>query len=203
MEQIGVCVVCSKPLTIKRYYDAKGNFKGYGASFKKKTCSRACTNTFRAGIDLAERFWSKVDRSGGDDACWPFAGYRMPDGYGRVDWRGKLELAHRVAWSLANGQPLPEDDVLHECDNPPCCNPSHLFLGSHEINMADMVVKGRSSRKLGERNGRAELSEDDVRAIRERYASGNVSQTALSTAYGVDQTTISKIVRRKLWPHVV
>jgi len=98
---------------------------------------------------LERRFWSKVDRSGGPDACWPWTAARFgPESYGAF-WKagkGTNEGAHRRAWEAANG-PIPDDlCVLHRCDNRPCCNPAHLFLGTYLDNVRDMIAKGRDSR---------------------------------------------------------
>ena len=204
MDNLGKCVVCGKQLEVKRYYDKSGKFKGYGQSFNKVTCSRACTNVYRAGVDLEARFWQSVDRSGGPNACWPFLKKtRNKQGYGRMQWGDKLESAHRIAWSLANGEPIPnDDDVLHICDNPPCCNPDHLFLGDHDDNMADMVAKGRSSRKVGERNGRALVSEEMAREIKRRYQTEKISQAALGAEHGITQSAVSAIVRGVNWSHL-
>lgn len=196
--ELGHCVVCGKQLEITRYYDKNGKFKGYGQSFKKVTCSRACTNVYRAGIDMAERFWSKVDKRGSDD-CWLWTASvvsgKQP--YGRMQWTDGLELAHRIAWSLANNQPLPDEDVLHTCDNPRCCNPQHLFLGTHDDNMYDMVTKGRASRKYGMANGRAVLTTEEVQEIKEAYASKEFTQMDLAAVFNVSQGTISDIVLGK------
>ena len=98
-----------------------------------------------------ERFWAKVDRSGGPDACWIWTGGRKGRGYGEFYKDHRLLGAHRVAWELAIG-PIPNGlDCLHSCDNPPCCNPAHLFLGTQADNNADMVAKGRDAR--GDKNG--------------------------------------------------
>lgn len=195
------CVVCNKPLEVKKYYSKDGTFKGYGMSFKKITCSRSCTNVYRAGIDLEERFWNKVQK-GADNDCWPFLGSKHRQGYGRMSWNDKLELTHRIAWSLANKKPLPDGAVLHTCDNPPCCNPRHLFLGDHFINMKDMVSKGRSSHKIGELNGRAIITEEMVREIRDRYNKESASQRVLGEEYNLHQGTVSDIILRKTWSHV-
>lgn len=85
------------------------------------------------------RFWAKVDR--GDD-CWEWTGIKDPNGYGRCGMFGET-LAHRVAWKLTR-EAIPGGlFVLHRCDNPPCCNPDHLFLGTQADNIADMDHKGR------------------------------------------------------------
>lgn len=97
-------------------------------------------------MEIATRFWRKVKR-GPPDECWPWTGRRGGRGYGRVGSCG----AHRLAWELTNGAIPAGLWVLHRCDNPPCVNPSHLWLGTHADNMADMRAKGRSAR--GDRHG--------------------------------------------------
>lgn len=90
----------------------------------------------------AERFWSKVDVAGPED-CWVWRGRRDHGGYGAAKNNGKQMAAHRLAWLIQNG-PIPEDrNVCHHCDNPPCCNPSHLFICTQLENVRDCYAKGR------------------------------------------------------------
>ncbi|WP_051531721.1 HNH endonuclease [Sphingomonas sp. URHD0057] len=95
-------------------------------------------------MDQRDAFWAKVER-GGEDECWPFIGSRTV-GYGYFYWGSSFGVrAHRVAYSLTHNIELRRDDViLHRCDNPPCCNPAHLTLGTHADNVADKVAKGRA-----------------------------------------------------------
>lgn len=88
-----------------------------------------------------ERFWAKVDRRGPDE-CWPWIGATNNRGYGQFWYGGGQRLSHRIAWLLLRG-PVGDLFVLHRCDNPICVNPAHLFLGTHQDNMQDMVTKGR------------------------------------------------------------
>jgi hypothetical protein len=182
------------------------------------------------GATLAERFWPKVDQSGRPDACWPWLRGRSKQGYGkfRLGGRGSQTVgAHRVAWELTHG-PIPDGLwVCHRCDNPPCCNPGHLFLGTPTDNTADAFAKGRMrspfeltpperrARGLrsgahthperivrGEAQGAAKLTEPQVVEIRERYAAGGLRQVDLAAEFGVSQTLISKVVRREAWTHL-
>lgn len=90
------------------------------------------------------RFWAKVDTAGGIDACWPWSGNRIAKGYGIFTHRGRNAGAHRTAYQYAVGQ-IPDGLwVLHRCDNPPCCNPAHLWLGTATDNNRDMIAKGRA-----------------------------------------------------------
>lgn len=94
----------------------------------------------------ADDFWAKVDKSGAN-GCWLYMGFRKWDGYGwlsrRLAGKSRYMTAHRYAWILTHGEPAAGLHVLHGCDNPPCCNPAHLFLGTHQDNMNDKVAKGR------------------------------------------------------------
>jgi hypothetical protein len=93
--------------------------------------------------DRSARFSAKVDRSGGPDACWPWRGFRDPKDYGHFFFDGAYVYAHREAWAQANGL-IPEGlCILHRCDNPPCCNPAHLWPGTKAENNADKAAKGR------------------------------------------------------------
>jgi len=91
-----------------------------------------------------ERFWSKVSIYW-DAECWPWtAGLMGRMGYGNFSVGGRNRAAHRVAWESANGESIPDGKfVCHRCDNPVCCNPAHLFLGTHADNMRDARTKGR------------------------------------------------------------
>lgn len=150
---------------------------------------------------LADRFWSKVDRSGGPDACWPWMGYISPVGYGLfyVGEGCPPITAHRQSYSLATGEDITGVLVCHRCDNKPCCNPAHLFAGTHAENMADMVAKGRST--AGERNPSAKLSAADVIAIR-RLRSEGLLQREIAARFNVQRHAIGKILRGDRWGSV-
>lgn len=176
---------------------------------KRKLCGRACQYASRPRQPLAERFWAKVEQDGPVPrhcpelgACWTWTGRRQ-GGYGRFDLpepQGGV-FAHRVAYELLVGAVPAGLQVLHRCDNPSCVNPAHLFVGTHQDNMADRDSKGRGQH--GERHSRARLSEDSVRAIRARYAHGGVSWRALGREYGVARSTIQAIIQGTSWKHVM
>jgi Mor family transcriptional regulator len=94
-------------------------------------------------------------------------------------------------------------EVCHKCDNPPCVNPDHLFLGTHAENMKDMGDKGRRIGKAqGEESGRARLAAEQIVEIRRRYAEGGISYRDLAARYGVGKNTIQAIIQRRSWRHV-
>lgn len=92
----------------------------------------------------AERLWARVQINNADE-CWPWSGHRNEFGYGHLRVNGRTQKAHRVAYALTNGDIRSDQVVMHRCDNPPCCNPAHLRLGTVSENNADRHAKGRSS----------------------------------------------------------
>lgn len=149
-------------------------------------------------VPVADRFWAKVDKRGPDE-CWEWQGFRDKDGYGNAHSNGRPWGAHRVAYELLVG-PIPDGLwVLHSCDNPPCCNIAHLFLGTHMDNVRDRDAKHRNRPPKGERHGCAKLTANAVADIRKMYATGKWSQRLLGLKYGVNQSHVSAIVRGKYW----
>lgn len=135
------------------------------------------------------------------DGCWEFTGCRTPLGYGRIQHAGNSVGAHRFMWASING-PIPAGMfVCHRCDNPPCCNPDHLFLGTARDNNADRDRKGRQARQPGAANGRSKLTPADVRDIRAMRIQGAL-QREIGERYGLQQSTVSAILHRKLWADV-
>jgi hypothetical protein len=159
--------------------------------------------------DLKDRFLAKVDRTG---ACWVWAASKFKSGYGKFRLNGRTRRAHRVAWELFRGV-IPEGLlVLHgPCNDRACVNPDHLQLGTYKDNAEHSVQRDRTHRATfrerpelaprGERHYRAKLSEEDVREILRLRGTG-VLQKELASRYGVSQSHISLVGRRRSWAHV-
>lgn len=152
-----------------------------------------------------KRFFEKVNKTAG---CWIWTASTVRAGYGQFGvlygiGDTRIRLAHRVSWVIHNGQIPPGMYVLHKCDNPPCVNPEHLFLGTLADNNHDRDAKGRGGNHLlvGRNITSAVLSADDVRAIRRDAESGH-SLASLARRYGVNPSTVSLLVARKRWKHV-
>jgi hypothetical protein len=163
-------------------------------------------------LDIA-RFWGKIDRSAGPDGCWLWLCSRNAKGYGTFTvTRGgrRNEGAHRWAFELTYGPIGTGLCVCHRCDNPPCCNPTHLFLGTQSENLRDMVAKGRQggypanhpNRPRGDRHVNSRLSETLVREIRE-WLSAGVLDSEIARRLGVNPETIRNVRLGKTWRHVI
>ena len=124
-------------------------------------------------------------------------------GHGVFGLAGRNFLAHRIAWFLEHGDPG-ELCVLHECDEPQCCNVSHLWLGTQTENNADKYAKGRArcGGAPGILNVNAKLDDDSVREIRSIYATGEFTQKEIASIFSVSHVVVSKITRREAWTHV-
>lgn len=184
----------------------------------------------------ALRFWSKVAKTDNQEDCWLWTASCDSYGYGHIkfkctDDRLRLFISSRVAYSLTYGEIPAGQCVLHKCDTPLCCNPSHLFLGTKNDNNQDKARKGRAvsgdvhwtrttpgklatgtrngkytkpeSRPRGEQNGYSKLTAAQVVEIRERFKTGEYSFASLGREYGVDHSAISAIVREQTWRHLL
>lgn len=156
------------------------------------------------GTTTEQRFWPKVNKDGPimlgmDSPCWIWIAVVHRLGYGQFRLRGDMIQAHRASWEIHYG-PIPDGLwVLHKCDNPPCVNPAHLFLGTRQDNVDDKVNKGRSYHPYGELSPAAKLTKEQAEEIRYLYAHTKVFQRELAERFGVSQTAISRIVISKTW----
>lgn len=168
--------------------------------------------------DQQRRFWSKVSVT---DDCWEWNSTIATNGYGTFTLgRHGVYVAHRVAFALKHGAVSDHLFVCHTCDNRPCCNPSHLFLGTPRDNAIDMMQKDRQGVpairgrmcvppergtepwKVGSNNPSSKLTEPMVREIRRAYEGGGASHQMLAEQYNVGRNTILCVVRRLTWQHV-
>lgn len=138
------------------------------------------------------RLAARVEREG---TCLVWIGCRRAAGYGQIRIGRKAISTHRAAWASVFG-PIPDGlHVLHRCDNPPCCNPLHLFLGTVQDNSDDKVAKGRQPR--GTANGFCRHSEDTIRRIRELRGEG-WTQDAIAAEVGASQSHVSRVLLGEL-----
>lgn len=157
-------------------------------------------------------FWLRVRKT---DGCWYWTGARLPAGYGYFRLRGHRWYAHRYAWTLAFGPPPDDRLVCHHCDTPSCVNPTHLFVGTQQENVQDMIRKGRMA--LGDRHGThthpervcrgshapwAKLTEAHVQEIRRRYPADGLSIARLADSMGLPRSRVAHVVLGESWRHV-
>jgi len=171
---------------------------------RAKYCSRRCAMLDRPRAPLYERFWSKVIKG---DGCWLWTGAHGPDGRGQIQVKSgdtRLTSATRVSWMLHYG-PVPRElSVLHKCDNPPCVNPDHLFLGTAKDNIRDCILKGRFRHlvpRRGESNNNAKLTIDRAIQVRHAFAAG-ATVSALSRRFGIARSTVRSVVHGETWDGV-
>lgn len=149
--------------------------------------------------EISERFWNGVS-VGEPESCWMWNRHRDPRGYGRINIFHHVWLAHRISFLLNNGHLEESMHICHHCDNPPCCNPAHLFEGTDLDNQRDACLKGRHIK--GEDMSNSKLSVDLVKEIRGRYVRRKFGRGKLAAAYGVSSTCVQKILERKMWAWV-
>lgn len=146
--------------------------------------------------------WKEKPETG----CWEWQRTKDKHGYGGLRANNRWVKAYRFSYERSIG-PIPKGmSVLHSCDNPPCVNPDHLFLGTQADNLRDMRRKGRHvsgfSKCIGTRNRSSKLTEEDVREIRRLYRENGMTQRQLATQFGVTKTPITLILNGSTWKHV-
>lgn len=149
------------------------------------------------------RFWNNVSTIETEKGCLEWKLSCNEDGYGIAWFEGRKNRSHRLAFELFHKRKITEGMcILHTCDTPKCCRPSHLIEGTHQDNMNDKSLKNRQARLQGETNGRSKLIEAQVLEIREKYKKGTNTQKAIAKEYNTVQSIISSIIRRQIWTHV-
>ena len=128
------------------------------------------------------------------DKCIEWTGHRDPGGYGKVYTDGRQVGAHRHIWEECFG-PIPEGEcVLHKCDNPPCVNPSHLYLGTQRDNARDRERRGRGNHASGERNGGSKLTDAQCREMRKLREETGMSTQKLARKFGIGKSQAWNII---------
>lgn len=137
----------------------------------------------RLGNQAEQRFWSGVDVRGPDE-CWPWLRSKFHFGHGQFKLNGKNLKAHRVAYLIENGE-WPDPCGRHTCDNPPCCNPSHIVAGTQLDNVRDRDTRQRTARKL---------TDVQVAEMRTLYSTGETTQAEIAEMFGVHNAFVSRVV---------
>jgi len=147
-------------------------------------------------VHTPETFWNRIKKSGEND-CWPWVGANRA-GYGTIKYQGRWWRSNRLAYFLThNKEPV---YVCHTCDNPPCCNPKHLFAGNKQINVDDMVQKKRHA--FGVRNPRAVLTDAMVLEIRRIYSEEYITQADLSRRLNISVGLVKTVIAAEAWKHL-
>lgn len=200
-----ICEVCGKnnepKYRVTREYLAKRKYCSYECSDKARI-GVSNSSKGKARISLEERFWSKV-KKGESNECWEWQGTRENFGYGFLYKTGRKgwHKSHRLSWELHFGEIPQGASVCHTCDNPPCVNPKHLWLGTNAENNFDRIAKGRTANHVGEKNPRAKLKKEDIMKIKELRKTG-LSQQKIAGMFSVSQYAISAILLGKTWKHL-
>lgn len=167
--------------------------EGLSKFARRKFCSVKCRGQSQVA-QRSVRFWKRVERAGLDD-CWPWMGRRTPRGYGEFGTAERPERAHRYALMLSGVDVPAGMVVMHLCDNPPCCNPRHLKVGTNLENNRDMIAKGRARYLAGDAHPKAKISEADKSDI---VARRGENQRTIADDYGVTKSTICRVQRAAL-----
>ena len=146
----------------------------------------------RAYTKRGTPFWDRCQKI--DSGCWEWTAGRAARGYGSIRVDGMTVPAHRRSWELTHG-PIPDGlFVLHKCDNRPCVNPDHLFLGTQADNLRDMAEKGRAARLRGDQHGCTKISDKDLGHLRDLHAEG-FTYEQLATMFGISESYVCRLAR--------
>lgn len=148
---------------------------------------------------LAQRLDAKTDKSAAASDCWLWLADQVWNGYGRLVWQGRKQLAHRLAWESVNGPILPGLQCLHHCDNRRCVNPAHLFLGTARDNVRDCMKKGRRAPMVGSANNWAKIDEKIAGRVKRELRRHRAVDVARKL--GVGLPTVYSIKYGHSWKH--
>lgn len=167
-------------------------------------CSKRCRGDATIA-GFAERFWTNIQRCEHDImclyCCWSWQKYQSPSGHGRVARAGKNAVASRAAWELWHGRMMPTAfDAAHYCNNPACCNPSHIYQATRQQNVEDAIKAGTFIR--GSRAGASKLTEADIPRIFAMRA-GGMPVREIAQYFPVQSHAIDNILARRTWRHVI
>lgn len=171
------------------------NYDNFDSGFQGKESNDDAKREYQRRRYQMKRFWNKVQIAD-DSSCWPWTATKIRKGYGRFNLKGENLLAHRVAWELSKGKIPSGLHVLHRCDNPSCCNPTHLFLGTNNDNVKDKINKGRL--RQGVDLPYSKLTAEEIIAIR----NSDKTQRWLAEHYNVGAATICNIKNRRTYKNV-
>lgn len=217
----GKSIYCKRCLVKKTQERRDRDPEAYRASRKRWAATRVSPRCIAegcvrpsAGRKLCSMHYSRLKRHGdistckyltyGEDravvktadGCTEWQGNRNENGYGVSHYSGKLIYVHRLAWIRERG-PIPEGmQVLHECDNPPCCNIDHLFLGTQLDNILDMTQKGRAKR-----GGKPQLTSDQALDVLGKRVLG-ISAQAVASEYSLTVNHVYRIWRGRCWANL-
>ena len=144
--------------------------------------------------ELRGRLFAKTDVCGDHD-CWEWQGYIAKTGYGQIGFRGKLLFTHRASM-LVEGHDIDGWWVLHKCDNRPCINPTHLYIGTAYENTRDVNERGEWNHPVGMDHPHAKLTDAEVVEIRQRYTAGE-SPSLIASEFGINRQYVRDLANRR------
>lgn len=147
-----------------------------------------------------DKFFSKIDHYS-KKPCWIWTGHMMKHGYGKIQRDNKEHTVHRYSWIVHCGDIPAGMSVLHKCDVRNCVNPEHLFLGTQQDNITDMIRKGRKNARKGSKVPGSVLKESDIHIIRKEISDGK-RMVEIAEKFDVDVSNIYRIKNNRIWRHV-